>query len=304
MGMRIVVGVDGSQAAGRALVWAAETASRDHRQLVIAHSGEVPAKTDVASGDAPDDSRDLLRDAVATAIDVGRHCDVTTVLRDVAPAQLLLDLSNEAQALVVGTRGRGRIVGVLLGSVAYRVAAHARCPVVVVPEDWRAPGDASHLVAVGVSSSSSGREALEYALAEAERRGSALVAVRSWPERESGAQPGDAAVKGNGTVRQQQQELLSALVEQARAEHPGVEVVTDLTSAPVYDALFAAAGKADLLVLGCRHDDDHHFSRLGPIASRLLHTAPCPVAIVGHPLAQDLPDPPEPAPDEHAFERA
>jgi nucleotide-binding universal stress UspA family protein len=302
--MRIVVGVDGSQAAGRALVWAAEAASRDHGQLVIAHGGEVPAKTDVASGDATDDSRNLLREAVATAIDVGRHCDVTTVLRDVAPAQLLLDLSNEAQTLVVGTRGRGRIVGVLLGSVAYRVAAHARCPVVVVPEDWRAPGDASHLIAVGVSNSSSGHEALAYALAEAERRGSALVAVRSWPERDSGAQPGDAAGNGNETVRQQQQQLLSALVDRARAEHPGVDVITDLTSEPVYDALFAAAGKADLLVLGCRHDDEHRFSRLGPIASRLLHTAPCPVAIVGHPLAQDPPELPDQAADEHALERA
>ena len=138
MTRHIVVGVDGSPASERALVWAADAATRDDAQLLIAHGGDVLPKAELALDGGRDYSRDLLRDAVATAIDVADGSDVTTVLRDVQPAQLLLDLSNDAQLVVVGTHGKGRIVGVLLGSVAYRVAAHARCPVVVVPETWRA----------------------------------------------------------------------------------------------------------------------------------------------------------------------
>jgi nucleotide-binding universal stress UspA family protein len=46
-------------------------------------------------------------------------------------AKLLIDLSGEADVLVVGSRGRGGFAGMLLGSVSQNVAAHARCTVVV-----------------------------------------------------------------------------------------------------------------------------------------------------------------------------
>jgi nucleotide-binding universal stress UspA family protein len=299
MSRQIVVGVDGSQPAERALVWAAETASRDGAQLLIAHGGNVLPKAEPAL-DSGDVSRELLREAVATAIDVGGGCNVSTVLREESPAQLLLELSDDAQMLVVGTHGTGRIVGALLGSVANRVAAHARCPVVVVPEDWRAPADdEARAVAVGVSGSVPGVDALEFAFGEAERRGVPLVAVRSWTEPDSARH--DLDFGASGAVRHEQQELLTRIVESTWARHPAVEVVTELSSEPVYDALLAAAAGADLLVLGCRHADEHRFSRLGPIASRLLHAAPCPVAVVGHPVAPALR---EASADERALERA
>src|SRR6266536_745012 len=232
MSRQIVVGVDGSPPAERALVWAADAATRDDAQLLIAH-------------------------------------------------------------------GADRIVGALLGSVAYRVAAHARCPVVVVPDGWRAPATGqARAVAVGVSGSVSGVDALEFAFDEAERAGVPLVAVRSWTELDSTRRDVDLVANGNERLRCEQQDLLTGIVEAAWARHPTVEVVTELSSEAVYDALLAAATRADLLVLGCRHADDHMFSRLGPIASRLLHTSPCPVAVVGHPVA---PTKPEPV-DDHAYE--
>ena len=300
MTRQIVVGVDGSPPAERALVWAADAASRDDGQLLIAHGGDVLPKAELALDGGRDDSRDLLRDAVATAIDVGGTCNVSTVLRQRSPAELLLELSDDARMVVVGTHGAGRIVGALLGSVAYRVAAHARCPVVVVPDGWRAPATGeARAVAVGVSGSVSGEDALEFAFDEAERMGVPLVAVRSWTGLDSTRRDLDLVSNGNDRLRHEQQELLTGIVEGAWARHPTVEVVTELSSEPVYDALLAAATRADLLVLGCRHADDHMFSRLGPIASRLLHTSPCPVAVVGHPVA---PTKPEPVAGDHAYE--
>jgi nucleotide-binding universal stress UspA family protein len=49
------------------------------------------------------------------------------------PARALLAASEDADLLVVGSRGHGAFVGALLGSVSHQVVAHARCPVVVVP---------------------------------------------------------------------------------------------------------------------------------------------------------------------------
>src|SRR6266516_4755296 len=103
MTRHIVVGVDGSPPAERALVWAADAASRDDAQLVIAHGGDVLPKAELALDDGRDYSRDLLRDAVATAIEVSGTCNASTVLRQQAPAELLLEQSDGAGMVVVGT---------------------------------------------------------------------------------------------------------------------------------------------------------------------------------------------------------
>src|SRR6266536_3409539 len=181
MSERIVVGVDGSQAAEKALMWAADTASRKGAHLVIGH-GDAAVRADAAPMSAVDYDHRLLREAVATAIEVSGACDISTVLRAEHPSRLLLELGETADMLVVGSRGAGA-VPTLLGSVAYRVAAHGRCPVVVVPENWRVPSaEEARPVSVGVSASASGRDALEFAIDEAESRGVPLIAVRSCAE--------------------------------------------------------------------------------------------------------------------------
>jgi nucleotide-binding universal stress UspA family protein len=275
----IVVGVDGSQPGERALVWAADEAALHGAQLLIVHCGDVLTREARARGDVPDYSHAVLREAVATALDASDACNVSTLLRDDQPAGVLLELSKHARMLVVGTHGAGRIAGALLGSVAHRVAAHAGCPVVVVPEEWRAPaaGEAPPVV-VGVSGSPPARDALEFAFTEAERAGVPLVAVRSCAE-------SDQTDGEEGAIRRRHQALLTELVEAAWTNHTGVEVVTELSSASVYDALHDAAARASLLVLGCRHAEENRFARLGPASSRLLHSSPCPVAIVGRPVA-------------------
>jgi nucleotide-binding universal stress UspA family protein len=273
----IVVGVDGSQSAERALVWAAGAAALHGTQLLIVHCGDVFSRQTRVRGDVHDYSPGVLREAVATVIDASDVCDVGTLLRDDQPAGVLLELSEQARMLVVGTHGVGRIAGAPLGSVAHRVAARGRCPVVVVPEEWRAPaqGDVRPVV-VGVSGSPSGRDALKFAFTEAERASVPLVAVRSC------AEMGEAA---DSAIRRQHQILLTELVEAAWAKHPGVEVVTELSIASIYETLRDAAARASLLVVGCRRAEDNKFARLSPVSSRLLHKSPCPVAIIGRPVA-------------------
>lgn len=283
---QIVVGVDGSAAAEKALIWAAETAARTGARLVIAH-GDSGVHVTAPAGVTVDFHHQLMREAVATAIEVCDCCDISTILRSETPDRLLLELGETADLLVVGSRGAGAVAGTLFGSIAYRVAAHARCPVVVLPEGWRvSPADEPRPVSVGVSPSVSGRQALEFAFGEAERRHVPLVAVRAWAESDWTARVADFVTPSHDSVRHREQAQLTALVDEAWRRHPSVEVDLELSSETLYSALHGAAERSDLLVIGCRNDD-HLLSRLGAVAMRLLHTSPCPVVVVGQPAALD-----------------
>ncbi|HEY7050452.1 MAG TPA: universal stress protein [Jatrophihabitantaceae bacterium] len=284
MSEQIVVGVDGSEAAENALIWAAETASRDGAHLVIAH-GDSTRQVEPSPGTGVDYHHQLLREAVAVAVEVSGACNISTVLRAEHPSQLLLELSQTADVVVVGSRGVGAVAGTLLGSVAHKVAAHARCAVVVVPEGWRSPSaEKQRPVAVGVSASESGQQALEFAFSEAERRGVPLVAVRSWAHFDWTIPVADFTAAGHDEVRHREQEQLNALIDEVWRRHPAVEVDIELSSETLFSALHGAAERADLLVIGCRNAD-HLFSRLGIVGMRLLHSSPCPVVIVGQPTA-------------------
>jgi nucleotide-binding universal stress UspA family protein len=278
---QIVVGVDGSAAAEKALIWAAETATRDGAHLVIAH-GDSARPVEAPPGTAVDYHHQLLREAIATAVEVSGTCNISTLLRAEHPSQLLLELSRTADLVVVGLRGAGAVAGTLFGSVAHKVAAHGRCPVVVVPESWSV--EQERPVSVGVSASESGRQALEFAFAEAERRGVALVAVRCWAQFDWTLPVADYMAAGHEQLRHRELEQLNALVDEVWRRHPSVEVDIELSSETVYNALHSAAERSDLLVLGCRNDD-HLLSRLGTVGMRLLHSSPCPVVIVGQPVA-------------------
>lgn len=285
MSEQIVVGVDGSEAAEKALIWAAETASRVGAHLVIAHADPARSQPDGTSESGPDYGHQLLRESIATAVEVSGACSISTVLRAEQPSRLLLELSEDAAIVAVGTRGAGAVVETLLGSVARRVAAHARCPVVVVPQSWRPPSvETQRPVAVGISFSESGRQALEFAFAEAHRRRVPLVAVRAWADFDWATPMADYLTAGHDGVRHRDQERMTRLIDEAWRRYPSVEVDTELSSESPYNALHGAAERSDLLVLGCRNDD-HLFSRLGAVGTRLLHTSPCPVAIVGQPTA-------------------
>ena len=165
---KIVVGVDASPGAIRALTWAADEARLRLATLQVVHAyhGQalaaplyfpsqegLPGLAVAGGGRPPDEelaesfeeqaqfheavrrqAEDLLErmlDNVGEAvggIDVQR-----TVVEDRHPAQALVELSADADLLVVGSRGRGGFSSLLLGSVSHAAVLHALCPVVVIP---------------------------------------------------------------------------------------------------------------------------------------------------------------------------
>ncbi|MFE3456548.1 universal stress protein [Nocardiopsis aegyptia] len=142
---RIVVGVDGSECSRRALSFALEQAAGAvDASLVVVNSIESPtpfaAQSLVAmSGQAPDRwpehlARDLVADMIEQAgADTADNVDVSVVCTRQPPADALLTEGAEADLVVLGSRGRGGLRGLFLGSVSQSVLHRARVPVAVVP---------------------------------------------------------------------------------------------------------------------------------------------------------------------------
>lgn len=137
---RIVVGVDGSDTARRALDWAAEEARVRGARLEVIHTWQIPyaGGYPYALG-APD--LDQLEQAARAGLDrildgfdeSGLAQPVERIVTSGDPAAVILDVAQGGDLVVLGSRGIGGFKGLLLGSTAHHVVHHAACPVVVVP---------------------------------------------------------------------------------------------------------------------------------------------------------------------------
>ena len=146
MSGRIVVGVDGSDGARRALEWAVGEARLRGARLLAIHTWHLPP---LVTGSGPFDppsaldadtlervetsAHELLERELAAADTSGVEVDKLVEARN--PADALLDAARDAGLLVVGTRGHGGFSGLLLGSVSQQVSHHAPCPDVIVPRN-------------------------------------------------------------------------------------------------------------------------------------------------------------------------
>lgn len=134
---RVVVGVDGSEAAAAALRWAAEEARLRGAALQVVHAWEVPYPAELAfAGGTYAAMEQAAHEVVAEALtDAGLIADeVDHQVVQSTPSRAILEAAGEATLVVVGSRGRGGFAGLLLGSVSHQVSQHAGCPVVVVPQ--------------------------------------------------------------------------------------------------------------------------------------------------------------------------
>jgi nucleotide-binding universal stress UspA family protein len=146
----VVVGVDGSPASQAALRWALdEVARRGGGRLHVAYAWEYPIAalapspvgTVVPPGDEMQAAANDALDTMLHDLDVDRitpaGVTVERAIGEGSPAQVILGLADEVDAdlVVVGARGRGGFVGLLVGSVATQVVNHAKRPTVVVPPE-------------------------------------------------------------------------------------------------------------------------------------------------------------------------
>jgi nucleotide-binding universal stress UspA family protein len=137
---QIVVGVDGSRGARAALRFAVAEAELRQACVRAVMAWHLPYYGGMAGMPLPIEPTGIEEayradlDSLVEEVDASSlPTPVERVLVQGTPAAVLLDHTSDAALLVVGSRGRGGFVGLLLGSVSQQVAAHAPCPVVIVP---------------------------------------------------------------------------------------------------------------------------------------------------------------------------
>ncbi|MEU6196584.1 universal stress protein [Streptomyces sp. NPDC047061] len=286
MTLPLVVGVDGSDGSLLAVDWAAEEAARHDIPLRLVYASRWERyETGVPSeGTERPSERVLAEHIVASAAErAAQRCRDVKVTTDILPddaAYALLREGDNAHALVTGSRGRGELTGLLLGSVGLAVAARAHCPVIVVRGDRAGLTGGHERILLGAGEPATAHEAVRFAFREAEARACALYVVRAWrcPAHEVGNQLALAEIarqyEGKASA------LLDVLLGEAMAAHPKVDVRSVTAEGPAHRILVDRSAAADLVVVGARRRHGHVGLQLGRVAHTLLHHAQCPVAVV------------------------
>jgi nucleotide-binding universal stress UspA family protein len=280
---RIVVGVDGSPAADRALHWAVAEAARHGARVELVYAYVIhpyagmfgDADRDLAQGrldDVVERNRSVLDDVKWSA--------TLTVASGVAAAAVV-DVAADADLAVVGSRGRGGFPRLTLGSTSYRVAAHARVPVAVVPgastdDDGRRP------VVVGIDNAPASRRALRWAVEESARRGTDLTALHAYT---LPADPAPQAALNQSLyddVRMRTHADARALVDRVvdDTQNPvGVHIRRQVAVGPAAGVLLDHA-EGRLLVVGTRGQGTFSRAVFGSVSQQVLHHTSHPVVVV------------------------
>ena len=132
----IVVGVDGSPGSIDALRWAVRQARATGAEVLAVTAWEIPATFGYAPSlddvDWAAEARKTVDTALGEVVEGGHSVAMTSRVARGHAGTVLVEASRDADLLVVGSRGHGTAVGMLLGSVSEHCVHHAECPVVVV----------------------------------------------------------------------------------------------------------------------------------------------------------------------------
>lgn len=285
---RVVVGFDGSSVAKHALDWAATFSSKRSLTVTIMTAVQLPAPA-VGDGSWFDPASDILDEAASRELAEGieqlkgshPNLPVEGFTVTDSPARVLIEASETAEVVVVGSRGRGEISGLMLGSVSNAVAAHARGPVVVVPKT--VPADTTGPIVVGVDAGDDGRVALRFALQRAAEVGAPVTVVHAWGAMRSWAQSDAAHAELAAAVQKASNELLDHVVAEAGTDFPGVQVTKVSKHGSPAGALVELSKDARLVVVGSRGRGGFKGLLLGSTSRGVLHGSHAPVAIITAP---------------------
>jgi nucleotide-binding universal stress UspA family protein len=290
VGQPIVVGVDGSASALNAALWAADEAAQRRVPLRLGHAVDLSTVA-YTGGFAPplnyfDDVESAGRIALAEADAAIRkaHPDLnmTTALYNTTTARMLIDESDSARLLVLGSRGLGGFAGMLAGSNAVALVTHGHCPVAVIRGTMPDALPPTHgPVVVGVDGSPASEVAVGIAFDEASLRGVDLIAVHTWVEFTSDSAYAYARqfMSELDDVEAREAERLAQRLAGWQEKYPDVTVRRIVTRDRPVRCLLAHAADAQLLVVGSRGHGGFTGMLLGSTSQALIYHAPCPLIV-------------------------
>jgi nucleotide-binding universal stress UspA family protein len=288
----IVVAVDGSAFSTMAVRWAAREAGMRNVPLSIIHIIDMPPSGLLALGGAalpePTEAGDWQKtegaNIISAAIKVaedsaesGVHLKLFSEVYFAATLPALIDLSKEAQMIVVGSRGQGMARRVLLGSVSSRLIHHAHCPVAVIHDE--APlgvlGPSKLPVLVGIDGSPASESATAIAFDAASRRGVDLIALHAWRDKSMSVTP-DIQWSGQ---RAAGEEALAERLAGLRERYPDVVVHLRVVLDRPAEHLLDDAASSQLVVVGSHGRGGFAGMLLGSVSTAVAEAAHVPVIV-------------------------
>jgi nucleotide-binding universal stress UspA family protein len=278
--MRILVGVDGSEAAAAALAWAGRLAQACEAELVVTHVFE-PGQAEVSP-----EKFDELQSEIERRLDVdwseplaGSGVPHRALLLTGPPDRLLDAAEHEAADLVVvGPRGHGGFASLHIGSLAHHLAHHTTRPLAIVP----APGALAKLerIVVGVDGSAGSAHAVRWCADLARATNAEVIAVHAVEPVVGWVPESDP----RSWRRAAHQELESRWL--APLHEAGVAVRSRIVDTIHPVAALTRAVKdeaADLAVVGTRGIGGFLGLRLGSVPIQVVHHTQRPVVLVPPP---------------------
>lgn len=278
----VVVGVDGSPNASLAAAWAANEALLREVSLTLVNAVSLPdvnaVELSAYAVRAREQARDLLDRTVEAVREQFPDVPVNTVISDASPGAALYELSRRSALVVTGTRGRGGFPGMALGSVSRRLAAHARCPLVVIPAELT-PEKPFADVVVGIEPDQA-EAPIAYAFDAAERYHAQLNAVRAWWPPRLHLPTAAAARATLSESHSEETQALEALLKPFRAGYPKVDLGIMAWRGNAVPILTEAADGSRLLVVGAHRHRGPLAVGAGYVVDGVLAHSRTPVAVV------------------------
>ena len=290
----VVVGVDGSPGSKAAVQWAARDAELRNVPLTLVHVVPATAGTWLESSLVPAwmrGQRERGRQVVDEALKIaGESCQRGSVkinceMPSAMTVPALVDLSKDADLVVVGCLGAGTLRGRHMGSVSSGLVHHAHCPVAVIHDGVQLNTDAARApVVVGIDGSRESELATAIAFDEASRRKVGLTALHAW----SDVSVFDAIVSLPGpgwpALRAVQDEILAERLAGWGERYPDVPVCRLIARDEPASGIVHASKSAQLVVVGGHGRGGFAGMLLGSVSAAVVLLARVPVIVAREPL--------------------
>jgi nucleotide-binding universal stress UspA family protein len=281
----IVVGVDGSAASKAAVDWAARDAAMRDVSLTLVHVASGLAGTwpqtppPVGFGEWQQrQGRQIIDEAVQIvdhAMPAIGPVHLKTEMYYSAIVPTLVDMSKDAEMVVVGRHGQGAL-GAVLGSVSSGLVHHARCPVAVIHDEAPlTPHRAQAPVLVGIDGSPVSELATAIAFDEASRRHVDLIALHAW----SDAGVVDFPGMDWSTMKSSEEAVLAERLAGWQERYPDVTVYRIVVCDRPGRQLIEQGDAAQLVVVGSHGRGGFAGMLLGSVSTAVVQSLRTPVIV-------------------------